>query len=257
MGIKKTLFRIIPKSFHVPVWSFVQKISGHAEPEMLRLAEFVPPGRIALDVGANIGLFSHALSRLCPRVEAFEPQPGCLESLRAFAGTTGGRVVVHPTAVSDQDGVLTLHIPEADGTNSGLATFRATVAGQSGPVRALDVPVRRLDGFNFKNVGFIKVDVEGHEIEVLRGAEETLRRERPVLMIEIEQRHLEFPIAEIFQWLRALGYVGFFLRGGAKVPLDQFSVDADQTAHLEDVVAERYSQIRGKYINNFFFVPAL
>jgi len=256
MGIKKTLFRILPKAYHVPAWSLVQKVSGHAEPEMLRLAEFVPPGRTALDVGANIGLFSHALSRLCPRVEAFEPQPGCLESLRAFAAGTRGRVVVHPTAVSDHDGTLTLHIPEADGTTSGLATFRATVAGQSGPVRALEVPVRRLDGFNFTGVGFIKIDVEGHEIEVLRGAEQTLRREKPVLMIEIEQRHLEFPIADIFAWLGGLGYQGFFLRGGAKVPLEQFSVEADQTAHLEDVIAERYSRIRGRYINNFFFTPA-
>jgi FkbM family methyltransferase len=258
MGIKKNLFRILPKSWHVPVWSFVQKVSGHAEPEMLRLREFVPRGRMAIDIGANIGLYSHALSRLCPHVEAFEPQPVCLASLNAFAG--GRNISVNAMAVSDHDGMMTLHVPDTAGDASGLATFRAPVSGQGGAVKKIEVPVRRLDAFDFRNVGFIKVDVEGHEIEVLRGAEATLLREKPVLMIEIEQRHLDFPMTDIFEWLGARGYRGFYLKGNsgdAKVPLEKFSITADQEAYLADVEAERYSVIRGKYINNFFFVPAI
>jgi FkbM family methyltransferase len=253
MGIKKTLFRMLPKSQHVPVWSFVQKVTGHAEPEMLRLGEFVPRGRTAIDIGANIGLYSHALSRLCPHVESFEPQPACLSSLRAFA--EGRNIHVNAAAVSDHEGLMTLHVPGIEGDASGLATFRAPIVNQGGPVQHLEVPVRRLDSFGFKNVGFIKIDVEGHEIEVLRGAEQTLQREKPVLMIEIEQRHLDFPMTDIFEWLRARGYAGFFLKGDVKVPLERFSIAEDQTAHLDDVIAERYSQIRGKYINNFFFTP--
>lgn len=250
MGIKKTLFRMLPKSMRVPVWYCVQRVSGHAEPEMLRLGEFVPSGRIALDIGANIGLYSHVLARLCPRVEAFEPQPSCLETLEAFAA--GRNIGVHAIALSDGDGTLTLNIPETGGEASGLASFRVPATGAT---RRLEVPVRRLDSYGFTNVGFIKIDVEGHEFETLKGAEETILREKPVLMVEIEQRHLDFPMAHIFDWLRERGYAGFFLRAGVKTPLEEFSCAVDQDAWLADVEAERYNLVRGKYVNNFFFTP--
>ncbi|HEX2613100.1 MAG TPA: FkbM family methyltransferase [Fibrobacteria bacterium] len=256
LGIKRSLFRILPEALRVPAWYRVQRWSGHAEPEMLRLREFVPRNLAALDVGANIGLYSYALSRLCPRVEAFEPQPECARVLRAFS--RGRNVRLHESALSDAEGELTLHVPVIGGeAATGMASLRAEAAQNSdgAGVRRLQVPVRRLDSFGFTGLGFIKIDVEGHEIEVLRGAEETLAREKPVLLIEIEQRHLGFPMTDVFDWLRARGYAGFFLRGGRKVPLEEFSYAADQEPWLDDVRHERYSRIRGRYVNNFFFAP--
>ena len=256
LGIKRTLFRILPESTRVPAWYRVQRWSGHAEPEMLRLREFVPRNLAAIDIGANIGLYSYALSRLCPRVEAFEPQPEVARVLRAFA--RGTNVTLHETALSDTEGELTLHVPVIGGeAATGMASLRSDfpegAAGAS--TRNIKVPVRRLDAYGFTGVGFAKIDVEGHEIEVLRGAEETLAREKPVLLIEIEQRHLGFPMTDVFDWLRARGYEGFFLRGGRKVALEAFSYAADQEPCLDDVRHERYSRVRGRYINNFFFVP--
>jgi FkbM family methyltransferase len=263
LGIKRALFRILPEAARVPAWYRVQRWSGHAEPEMLRLREFVPRNLAALDIGANIGLYSYALSRLCPRVEAFEPQPECARVLRAFArgttdGTTNGpKVRLHEIALSDAEGQLTLHVPVVDGeAATGMASLRAEAAqGGDATMRRLQVPVRRLDSFGFTGVGFVKIDVEGHEIEVLRGAEETLAREKPTLLIEIEQRHLGFPMTDVFDWLGARGYAGFFLRGGRKFPLEEFSYAADQEPWLDDVRHERYSRIRGRYVNNFFFTP--
>jgi hypothetical protein len=62
-------------------------------------------------------------------------------------------------------------------------------------------------------------------------------------------------MTDVFDWLHARGYAGFFLRGGEKVPLEDFSYTADQEPWLDDVRQERYSRIRGRYINNFFFAP--
>ena len=56
-------------------------------------------------------------------------------------------------------------------------------------VETIRVPLRTLDSYNLSNIGFIKIDVEGHELDVLRGAEVTLRRDQPNLLIEIENRH--------------------------------------------------------------------
>ena len=137
-----------------------------------------------MDIGANHGLYSYALNRLGLSVEAFEPQPWCVRTIRAWAGE---RVNVHQVGLSDVEGTLALRMPVVDGTRfTGYATFGA-VEGES---EVIEVPVRRLDDFGFTAVSFVKVDVEGHEARVLRGGEQTIAACRPTLLVEIEQRHL-------------------------------------------------------------------
>lgn len=258
MGIKSTLFRFVPEAWQVPLWYRVQCLTGHAEPEMLRLREFVPPDRAALDVGANIGLYSYALSRICPAVIAFEPQPACLTTLRAMARERN--VTVRPEAVSDAPGTLTLRVPLVRGIPStGLASLRGTNAGgpaDSATCQEFRVPLVRLDDLKLPPTGFMKIDVEGHEFEVLRGAKGLLERDRPVLLVEIEQRHLGFPMRDIFAWLDARGYRGRFLQDGVFRSVEEFDTVAHQERWLDDVLAERYHRIRGHYINNFLFLPA-
>jgi hypothetical protein len=96
-------------------------------------------------------------------------------------------------------------------------------------------------------VSFIKIDVEGHELEVLLGSVDTLRRDRPILLIEIEQRHSPVPISETFDFLASLGYIGEFLDAhGRCQPQFYFDVTEHQTRRLDAVGTP-------EYINTFVF----
>lgn len=243
MGFRNLLFKLLPAQFHLPGNYFYMKCRGALEEELFILEELVPDGKVCIDIGANDGVYTYRLSKLCEQVEAFEPQPGCSELLKSYGAPN---VRVHCCALSDTPGLLDLHIPSVNGrVNSGYATF----GNVSEEHLTLRVPVRRLDDFNFENVSFIKIDVEGHESRVVAGATETILRERPIILIEIEQRHLgTIQIKDVFEQIHKLGYKGFFFLNNRYNSIDKFSLKDHQEKFLNDV------SNRG-YVNNFIFKP--
>jgi hypothetical protein len=142
--------------------------------------------------------------------------------------------------------MLDLHIPFVNGkVNTGYATL-GKISQNHLTIR---VPVKRLDDFGFADVSFIKIDVEGHESQVLAGATNTILRERPTILVEIEQRHLgEIPITDVFEQLAELGYRGYFLFNKKQHSLDEFSLKDHQANFLSDVS-------NPGYVNNFIFKP--
>ena len=110
------------------------------------------------------------------------------------------------------------------------------------------VPIKTLDDYAFANVKFMKIDVGGHEIEVLKGAKETIIREKPVMIIEIEQRRLDFPMDNVFELLKSYGYEAFFLSGRKLRRYTDFSYEMDQLPYLNNL-----SSIF--YVHNFIFWP--
>ena len=97
-------------------------------------------------------------------------------------------------------------------------------------VETVPVPMRRLDSYEYPSIGCIKIDVEGHEEAVLRGARETLIRDHPQLIIECEERHNPGAIQRVRRFLEELGYRGFFFRNGCLEPIESFDVEIHQTA---------------------------
>jgi hypothetical protein len=73
------------------------------------------------------------------------------------------------------------------------------------------VTVRKHDDYGMSDVAFIKIDVEGHEVAVLEGASDTIARNRPVLLIESEDRHRKNAVADVEVFLKQRSYAGFFL----------------------------------------------
>jgi hypothetical protein len=118
--------------------------------------------------------------------------------------------------------------------------------------RSFHVQLRRLDDLCHavaRRVSFIKIDVEGHELQVLGGAAETLRRHRPNLLIEIEQRHSPVPIAQTFDHVLSAGYRGEFLGAdGEVIPLSEF----DPLKHQVPQPQRPAGQL---YVSNFIFRP--
>jgi Methyltransferase FkbM domain len=117
------------------------------------------------------------------------------------------------------------------------------------------VPTLRLDDYGFKSVALVKIDVEGHEQAVLRGAEETLRQCSPTILVELEERHCPGTVRNVSAFLSTLGYDGFFILDGAVMPISEFVQSSHQNpAHIG--TWKEYWVRRGVYVHNFFFLPS-
>ena len=101
--------------------------------------------------------------------------------------------------------------------------------------RSVEVSRVTIDSLELTDVRFIKMDIEGHEAAALRGAEHTIRRDSPVLLLELETRHQR--IEDVIGLLARWGYRGSVRPGRSWVPLDSFDLAAHQRASLH--VAER------------------
>lgn len=128
---------------------------------------------LALDIGANVGLWSRDFVGSFNRVIAFEPVALFRECLEH--NVQGKNFEVQPIALGDQDTQGTMIITE---DNSGHSHLDPATMGTG------NVPVVRLDTLNFHDVSYIKIDCEGYEYRILQGAEQTIRRCRPVIVIE-------------------------------------------------------------------------
>lgn len=185
--------------------------------------EFARPGAVVLDIGANIGRFSHDLApRLGPagRVYAFEPMPLALRRLRAMARLCRlGNLEIIEGALSDQPGEAVMHLPCKDGwrPNSQIAHLRRDGAPVD-PATTLPITVRlhQLDAFcrerALERVDLIKCDVEGFEYFVFKGAREVLARFRPAVFCEVEHPYLErngLKPEQVFALFAEAGYRAF------------------------------------------------
>lgn len=135
----------------------------------------VPRLRHAIDVGAHVGLWSRQMAKAFESVSAFEPIPELtecfLENMKEFSN-----VRLYPVALGAAVGRVDIALP-ADNSGNGHV-----VPGNS-------FELRMLDEMKFDMVDFIKIDVEGGELDVVRGAEETIRKHRPVMVVEQKPDH--------------------------------------------------------------------
>jgi FkbM family methyltransferase len=209
----------------------------------LRLLPFLAdPARVSVDVGAHKGVYAWALRKHSRHVHAFEPNPKIYPILSRIAG---GNIETSPVALSNETGTATFRVPRhrrGGFSNQGGSLSSVKVSGEHVGV---DVETCRLDDLDLRDIGFIKIDVEGFEQEVLEGAVECIARDRPNLLIEMEEAHTKVPIEQALDAVQKLGYRGLFLRRGVLQPLDAF----DGSRFHRD--AER----REDYIFNFIFLP--
>jgi FkbM family methyltransferase len=222
-----------------------------AEVELSLLKKIVGPTDTTVDVGAHLGLYTRALAKLSSTVHAFEPSSSTADKLRR---TSARNVLVHQIALSDSDGEAELRIPRSGvRLTYGLASLEASaVTGQDfsvGKVRR-----KRLDSIVRGQVTFVKIDVEGHELNVLCGSSGLIQDCRPVFLIEAENRHRYDATGSLFRFFQALNYEGFFLRERELFNVDTFDPARDQDG---SVLLNDGGRANGRYyINNFFFFPA-
>lgn len=194
--------QFLPARLYMPL--LVHAVTHDGEPELPMLKDLVPRDRLAVDVGAAQGVYTWTLDRLASACWSFEANPVSAERVRKRVP----RANVESTALSSADGRATLVVPRVSGIPAyGLASVdEAHPVQRDGSAVRLDVPVRTLDSYELAPVGFLKVDVEGHELEVLKGAERTIKRDHPWILVEVEDRHRPQARASVISWMAERGY---------------------------------------------------
>jgi len=138
-----------------------------------------------VDVGSYIGTHSLFFSEIADKVISFEPiRETYLKQLRNIELNGVTNIEVHNCAIGSKTGTIDMRI----GTEYNRGNSHV-VKGDEQSTHT--VKVFKLDDFNLKGVTVIKIDVEEHELEVLKGAEETIRNNKPGLFIEIRSTMTE------------------------------------------------------------------
>lgn len=214
--------------------------SRHLEPELWLVPKLVGRDDVAVDIGANMGVWCLQMERFAGRVHCFEPNPSCIRALERILPR---RVSLHRVALSDRCGNARLRF---DPGNTGIGTIegRNTLTGNAGikRIETLTVTTARLDDFALDHVSLVKIDVEGHEEAVLAGAIETLARSRPAVICEIEERHNPGGLARIREFFADRGYRAGALYNGRLRDLAE--IEGEGRIALGDAGG----------INNFIFV---
>lgn len=238
------------------------------EPEFLWIKNILAKDAVFMDVGANVGAYLFTLEdHLKPEnIYAFEPNPQLFKRL----GRLFPKVNLSSVALSDISTIAEFKIPVINGekihTRGTLQTSikekneEKTIL-QKVEVKPLDdlvfeeVYIERsrnaqTDKLNFQQLDFIKIDVEGNEMQTLRGAKKTIEKFKPILMVEMEQRHhdenLWTLISEIAEWGYSVNYLdreSLKLKTLTKEFLNQ--QNPDNVKNYKD------------YINNIIFLPSL
>jgi FkbM family methyltransferase len=166
-----------------------RKLTGaHLDEEFLALAQrpYLHGGaiRTVLDVGANEGQFARTALVAFPaaKIHCFEPLPGAHQPLRELGVQSAGRVELEPWALGDHEGQVQFHVNAFSPSSSVLALDQdvSALGSQVRVASTVEVPVRRLTDWaapkSLETAVLLKLDVQGYEASVLRGAQGFLER---------------------------------------------------------------------------------
>lgn len=195
-------------------------VFGTNERELTHIRSFIPPGRLALDIGAGSGLYTYRIVSKAGRCIAFEPRSNAARVTTQRMEPWSRSLTVLNCAISESDGTATLRVPTK---YIGWATMDERNSLESLDDReceTLEVATLVVDRMRLHDVGFVKIDVEGHEGPVLASMVDTIRRCRPRFLIEATNITGGTTVAEIFDFFESMQYRGLRSVDGQFVPTD-------------------------------------
>lgn len=164
----------------------------YQEPVRKKSIELTNTRGLALDIGANVGLWSRDLTQAFDRVIAFEPVAAFRDCL--IKNVTGLNFEVRACALGAEDTLINMIItPE----NTGHSHVDTSTLGSG------TIPMHRLDSLELPTINYIKIDCEGYENTILRGAKETILRDRPIMVVE-HKKHKDVGHSDVDQALNTL-----------------------------------------------------
>ena len=237
MKLVSTLKQSIPMSQRLR-WNVMRSKSA-GEKEIAYVGTLCDQSCMSLDIGANRGVYSYLMRKHSQAVIAFEPNPFYANFVRKALKD----VKVIEAAISDHDGTSVLRVPLSEPI-AGMGTIEAENTLDQVPVQQITISLLTLDSLKLDKIGFMKIDVEGHELAALRGASATIENSLPNLLIEAEERHRKGAVASVVMFLSRYGYSGLFHFDGKLNPIEEF----DASIH-QDI-----SEAGKPYVNNFIFI---
>jgi FkbM family methyltransferase len=214
----------------------------------MKLLPLLAGSGMFLDIGANVGAWSAMAAKYFRRIHAFEPDDTHAALLKRILPSN---VTVHAIALSDHEGMGSLTVPISEGRELTTRASLEPNANIGFEGRVCEVPLATLDSFDFHDVDLIKIDVEGHEAAVLDGGSKTIDRERPILIVEIEERHHPARSEGIIERLLSRDHVCCFVQNGNLNKFERGSIE-----RLQASAGQGQSGLDpNEYVNNFVFFP--
>lgn len=215
--------------------------------EISFLLKNISPGLVAIDIGAHKGGYTFWMQRAVGdkgKVIAFEPQPAGADLLCKLFDRKN--IIVENKALSDEIGQQLFYVQPQNFDVS----FEASLQNKYSNATELKVRTDTVDAYCERNMlqpSFIKIDVEGAEAKVINGALKTIMRFQPVILMEIEARHIgAVNLNELCNRIEAMNYDCFFFYRSKQHPFSSF----DATIHQDERAMNTEA-----YANNFAFLP--
>ena len=198
-------------------------IKNNYEKELSIIGNFADKNKEAVDVGVYRGVYTYKLSKEFKHVHAFEPNPLIYPFLEKNLTKIVKNMTLKNLALSDSNGDVNLRIPSRSKSifktnyeeiyKLGCATIHE--GNKIDNKNNFKVKKIKLDDLlEDKNISFVKIDVEGHEREVITGSKKIIKKNKPVLLVEIEERHNNFPTLETIEFIKNFGYNPYFVADG-------------------------------------------
>ena len=221
-----------------------RSIKRSDEQEINLVKKFIKSGTDSIDVGVYRGVYSYEMSKYSEKVHSFEPNPIIFKYINKNLKKFIKNIHLYNFALSNQNKTINLKIPIRN-SNSNKEIFeeyyemgKATIHNENNfeNYENFEIQTKKIDELNFDNkISFIKIDVEGHELEVIEGAINTIKRDKPVLLVEIEKQYTKKEVAESINFINSLGYKSYFFN----------KKDLKSTTELNNL----------DLFNNFIFFP--
>ena len=196
-----------------------RSIKNKDENEIDLLKRFIKPGTDSIDVGVYRGVYSYEMSKYSKKVHSFEPNPLIFKYINKNLKKISNNIDLYNFALSNENKVSNLRIPirnkkiDKENYEEHYLMGRATVHELNNfqDYEKFEITLKKIDDFNFDNeISFMKIDVEGHEMEVIEGGKLFIKKNKPVLLVEIEERHSKKNIHHSIDYINGLGYNSYF-----------------------------------------------
>ena len=233
------------RDFIVPDWLRIRERAWREKRKGEKEIKIIPNLLVncnrAIDIGANVGVWSYWLSKYAKQVESFEPNPKIFNALKNIKIKN---VNSYNIALSNKSGSVDLLVPKGSKgfSNQGASLSSIKVQGEH---KRISIEAKCLDEYNFLDVDFIKIDVEGHEHEVIEGAQETIKKFKPTMVIEMEEKHNQIPIEDQISSVEKLGYKCCVLMNEKIIQIEEIDLNK----------FHRNPTSNDSYLFNFIFYP--
>ena len=218
------------------------------EPELLYLHQVLKQDSVFVDIGTNKGIYLYQAEKVIKtgKIYGFEPNTSLVNYIKPLFPN----IEILPLAVSSSTGTSVLHIPKK---GNGLQDTRASLEDMGDAVEKIEIQTITLDDWanqnNITKLDLVKIDVEGHEFDSVKGCKIILEKIKPIFIIEIELRHAHYPIAAIFDFISGFGYEVFYF------DRKTLSLRPFEVSQMTDFQKDEYLNDFNTYINNFIFIP--